>query len=201
MEYPRIIPKRLSGTEELHDDGAGVGTTVLDFWRWSGSNLVSNAFRGGLAEFIVASALGAADDVRGEWEAWDLLTKDGLRVEIKASAYIQSWAQKRLSTPRFSIGRAIAWDPETDTWGNETKRHADVYVFCLHAHKEQESLDPLDLSQWRFFVLSTAVLDGLGDQKSLGLGTLRKLRAAEVDYSGLRGAIAATVGHLGLDVR
>ena len=34
-----------------------VNYKVIDFWKWSVSDLVSNATRGRLAEFIVAKAL------------------------------------------------------------------------------------------------------------------------------------------------
>ena len=60
-------PVRLkTGNEQL----SATGKTLLDFWRWNGSDLASNATRGVLAEFIVASALGIDLSVpRIEWAA------------------------------------------------------------------------------------------------------------------------------------
>jgi hypothetical protein len=30
-----------------------------------------------------------------------------------------------------------------------------LYVFCLLAHKDKSTLDPLNMDQWQFFVLAT----------------------------------------------
>lgn len=67
------------------------GRSLMDFWRWAHSDILSNSERGRLAEFIVAMALGIDKDFRKEWDAYDLLLKDNTRVEIKSSAYLQSW--------------------------------------------------------------------------------------------------------------
>ena len=36
----------------------------------------------------------------------------------------------------------------------EAKRHSDVYVFALLAHLDQRTINPMDVSQWRFYVLT-----------------------------------------------
>ena len=83
-----IEPK--TGQEEIHADGEGLGSNLLSFWRWSTSDLVSNVTRGRLAEFIVAKALGiSTDGVGNEWDAYDLETKDGVKIEVKSAAYLQ----------------------------------------------------------------------------------------------------------------
>jgi hypothetical protein len=66
--------------------------TLLDFWQWAYSDLLSNTNRGRLAEFIVARALSLGlTDVRIEWDAVDLVTPTGVKVEVKSAAYLQSW--------------------------------------------------------------------------------------------------------------
>lgn len=55
-----VIPK--SGEELFHLDDQVLGWNLLSFWRWSTSDLVSNATRGRLAEFIVTQALGIPTD-------------------------------------------------------------------------------------------------------------------------------------------
>lgn len=51
-------------------------------------------------------------------------------------------------------------------------------------------MNPLDLAQWRFFVISTERLSAeLGAQKSVGLGRLRQIGTEETSYSGLAAAI------------
>ena len=43
-----------TGNEQI----AATGKTLLDFWRWNGSDLASNATRGRLAEFYSRHSLG-----------------------------------------------------------------------------------------------------------------------------------------------
>lgn len=86
-----------------------------------------NTERGVLAEYIVALDLGIADGVQNSWEAYDLTTQDGIRVEVKSSAYIQTWYQKEHSKILFNIRPSLSWNPRTDEWGETPMRHSDVY--------------------------------------------------------------------------
>lgn len=166
---------------------------MLSYWQWSASDLLSNATRGVLAEYLVARALGASEAVRAEWDSFDIMTENGIRVEVKSSAYLQSWNQKQLSRIVFSTRPTHAWDAETNTLSEERKRQADVYVFCLLHHNDKATVDPLDLSQWSFFVISTEQLNAsIGDQKSIGLRALKKIGAKEVDYNGIAAAVQST---------
>ncbi len=94
--FAALIVECKTGNEPLHQDGNPLGETLLDFWRWSASDLVSNATRGVLAEYIVATALGLAGGVRVEWDPFDLLSQEGAKIEIKSAAYLQSWRQRIL---------------------------------------------------------------------------------------------------------
>lgn len=59
---------------------------------------------------------------------------------------------------------------------NEKKRHADVYVFALLAHKEQSTLNPLNLDQWEFYVLTTTQLaEYTRSQHAITLKSLQNL--------------------------
>jgi hypothetical protein len=138
---------------------------------------VSNATRGILAEFIVATALEIPlDSIRDEWAAWDLTTNDGIRVEVKSAAYIQSWGQKDLSKISFNVQKKLLWDPEVEKQEEIPRRFADVYVFALLAHKDQVTIDPMDVSQWQFYVVPTKVLDARErSQYSITLPSLEKL--------------------------
>jgi hypothetical protein len=43
-------------------------------------------------------------------------------------------------------------------------------------HKNKDTINPLNLSQWKFYVVETSLLDKeLNDQKTISLGTLNKL--------------------------
>ncbi len=197
----RLKPRRLSGDEVFYQDGQSVGFNVLDFWRWSTSDLVMNTTRAVLAEYIVARALGMpTDHVREEWGAFDLRRDDGPRVEVKSAAYVQSWAQDKFSTIQFVVAKRRGWDPDTNVMDTEPRRHADVYVLALLAHKDQSTIDPLDLSQWQFWAVPTKDFDTRSrSQHSITLNSLRKLAGSPVDFRGLRAAVdrAATCGRGG----
>jgi hypothetical protein len=179
-----------SGHEPLTVNNQPVGFTLLDFWRWSVSDLLSNATRGRLAEFIVASAVGIDNTaVRDEWSAYDLETADGIKIEVKSAAYIQSWHQTTLSKIQFSIKPAYAWDSGTNLLSKEKKRHADVYVFCLLHHTDKVTVDPLNMDHWEFYVLATKELNGYTrSQHSITLKSVKQLTSA-VDYNTLKGEI------------
>jgi hypothetical protein len=75
----------------------GLGATVGDYWSWAYSNILCNANRSILVEFVVGKVLDAVSSPWVEWDAYDLLYK-GKKIEVKCSAYLQSWPQERLST-------------------------------------------------------------------------------------------------------
>lgn len=183
----RTSPQRRDGGERFRDVKRLLDFDLLGFWQWSASDLVSNATRGILAEYLVATAVGGALGVRTAWAEYDLRTPDGTRIEVKSAAYVQTWHQERLSHISFRYPKTLGRAGGDDT----PCRHADVYVFALLANQDQSTLDPLDVSQWEFFVLPTAVLDTRKrSQHSITLPSLRKLVAA-VRYSDLEKAVAS----------
>lgn len=187
--------RRLTGSEEFHASGHALGFDVLDFWRWSSSNLVGNALRGVLAEYLVARALDLTAECRVEWDACDFRTPDGIAIEVKSAAYVQSWPQTRASRIGFGIQPGYGWDAATNTSSTERRRTADVYVFCLLHHGDRESLDPLNVEQWQFYVLPTRILDQkIPLQKTLSLSGLHALNPAECDYGGLADAVRNAAG-------
>ena len=176
--------RRRLASDALHVAGRPLDASLGDFWAWMGSDLLHNAFRGQLAEYLVAQALGCHTSTRPGWNEYDLLTPDGIRLEVKSSAYVQSWQQDRHSSPRFSIRAACRYGEH----GREDtpKRHAAVYVFALLHHRERSSIDPLDLAQWTFYVLPTTTLDrACSGQKMISLGALKTLGAAACGFEDL----------------
>ena len=183
----------LSGSEPIVLHGTST-TTVLAFWRWALSDVLSNTARGLLAEFFVACDLGVTDSLRVEWAPFDLTSRGGIRVEVKSAAYLQRWTQKRMTSPTFSVTPTRYWDQDVGDFIGERKRHAEVYVFCLHAHKERATLNPLDVRQWQFYVAPTTLLDThLGTQKTVRLATLQRLGITEVAYGAIDSVITRLV--------
>lgn len=147
----------LTGAERLTPDGA----SVADFWRWAFSDLRSNVVRGVLAEFLVGRALGAELVApRAAWDNYDFKTATGWKVEVKASAYLQSWKQRKLSTITFSRLRGRLWDDDTARYVGEPTVRADVFVFAVHTCVEPSVYDMLDRDQWDFYAVAGTTVAG-----------------------------------------
>lgn len=179
----------LTGNEHFTYDGMPAGMLLNDFWAWNSSDLLNNTLRGALAEFIVASALDIDTTVaRQDWTAYDLLSPSGRKIEVKCSAYLQSWNPDRLSKIQFSIRPSRSWDAEND-YSADLKRWSDLYVFCLYASKDR-SETPLQLERWEFYVLPTDVLNqSCGNQKSISLNSLLSLCPTKSNYEDLQGVV------------
>lgn len=187
---PTLEKRRKSGMENFNHNGQGLGFTLNDFWQWSSSDLVNNSLRGVLAEYLVAKSLGIADGVRSIWDAYDLLLPNGIKIEVKSAAYLQSWYQKEYSKIIFSVRRTREWSEDTNIQGRIAQRQADMYVFCLLKHKVQETINPLDVNQWEFFVLPTKVInDKVNECKSLSLAALKRLNPVKVNFKELKDTV------------
>ncbi len=156
------------------------------FWKWAYSDFLSNSLRGVLAEYIVANAIGHIDKPRIEWDAYDLITENGLKIEVKSSAYLQSWQQKKLSPIRFDIANKLAWDEKNNEFAFQATRSADIYVFCVFTTTDKSHANPLDLSQWFFMLCPTSTLtQKFGNQKSVSLSNLEKHGLIRMSFSQL----------------
>lgn len=185
---------RKLGTEQFSLEGQNLGISLLDFWSWSSSDLVSNTLRSILAEFLVAHDLGISQTLRTEWDAYDLVTAEGITIEIKSAAYLQSWKQKNLSQIEFNIPQTWGWEASSNTYGTERKRQADVYVFAVLKHQNKPTIDPLKVEQWQFYVLPTAILDHKHPtQTKIRLSTLVALNPTEATFGQIKTAIAQLV--------
>jgi hypothetical protein len=184
LELEAITPTRKTGSEQIV--GTDKNRSLLNFWQWAYSDLIGNTERGAVAEYLVALACGIDDKSRVGWDTYDLKLNNRIKIEVKSSAYLQSWKQKDFSKPTFSIRQTIAWDAIENVYSTEKKRHADVYVFALLAHKDQETLNPLDTSQWVFYVIHTNAIDSrLKEYKQVSLWKLEGLGAVKSTFGQL----------------
>ena len=185
--YPAIKSEKKQGTEKIITPGGKRVAELTDFWRWAYSDLIGNAERGALAEYLVACALGIQDSVRISWDKYDLLLKDNIAIEVKTSGYIQTWEQKKLSKITFGIAPTYGWDSKSNEYDSYQKRQSDIYVFCVHKHTEQKTINPLLIEQWDFYVIPTKLLDEkFGKQKTVSLSALVKAGAELCKYDSLK---------------
>lgn len=154
---------------------SGTDKTLIDFWNWGFSDLLSNSLRGIFAEFLVGSALDCLNQSRIEWDAYDLIYR-GIKIEVKSAAYVQSWHTDTFSKISFNIGAKREYSYTTRKYSTEIRRHADVYIFCLLKEKDIDTIGPLDINQWEFYIVLTKVLDQrYPSQKTISLSSLSKI--------------------------
>ena len=169
--------------------------SIQDFWVWMASDVLNNTLRGTVAEYIVSQATEASAPVRGEWDTVDITTPEGIKIEVKSAAYLQSWHQDRPSAISFGIAKTYPWDWKTNQYEEKQVRSADVYVFCVLAHRDGRTINPLELTQWEFYILPTNTLDSsLGDQKTVSLSRLKDLGAVALGYDQIRNAVLEAYG-------
>ncbi|MDP9358717.1 MAG: hypothetical protein M3R02_26250 [Chloroflexota bacterium] len=165
---------------------------VRDFWAWALGDLRLNANRGMLAQFLVAKAVGDTRLRDDGWGDFDVLTPEGITVEVKSSGYLQSWRQARPSKIVFSELMGRSWSAETGR-GATPEVRADVFVFAVHTCQDPDAYDPLDLTAWAFYVLPATIIRELG-QKSLSLPRVQSLGGSPLAWADLRAAGLAATG-------
>ena len=134
VSLQRIIPTRKTGDESFVINGKKLNASLEHFWQWSSSDILNNTLRGTLSEYIVALSLGVADGVQEGWKSYDLEYK-ALKIEVKSSAYIQSWGQKTYSKILFNVPPTKAFDFSNGVFSHQSMRQAGSLCF-LHTHGE-----------------------------------------------------------------
>ena len=187
--HSRLVARADPDTPILDDS-----CRLVDFWRWAYSDLVSNDVRGVFAEFIVGNALGALNEPRTSWAAWDL-TYGAARIEVKATGDVQAWAPTgRTPRPSWSIGRRLGWDAQANTTTSEPLRSAHLYVLCHWRGTDPSPLNPASIEPWDFYVVPTRILnDKYSDRKTMSMSLLGQLLddgdATAAKYSTLKEAV------------
>ncbi len=195
-----------SGGETL--GGAEVAlpdASILNFWQWAYSDLTDNVNRGVFAEWMVAKLLGLTfTECRPPWQAWDITTPEGVRVEVKASAYVHSWTAANVPLEpaakpariEFTNLRTKAYvDAAQTQLADEPTYNADLYVFCMQTNPDPKTWDALDLSQWEYFLLPKAALVTHG-YKSMSLNTVRQLSGGSLTPTDFQDAAETTISEL-----
>ena len=78
-----------------------------------------------------------------------------------------------------------------DTVNSRLKqRQNDIYVFSLNTGDTDVSSDPLNLDNWKFYIVPTEVInENCGDAKTISLQRIEKLGFEGVDYFSIREVI------------
>ncbi len=181
--------KMLTGDERFEAGGKPLALTMLDFWRYSFSNIFD--IQGDIAEFVVAKALGLDEPYNKDcWTLYDIPYR-GRRVEIKETSYYHSFTEPgKVSRQRiFGIGKAnSAYEDQSKE--NVFERQNDVYIFCVINGDDPESGYTLNLDNWDFYVVPTTVInEKCGEQKTISLKRIQNFGYAPVPYEQLKGEL------------
>lgn len=174
----------LGGSERF----TGLDATVADFWRWAFSDLRDNTTRGILAEFLVAKAVGDTRTLRIGWDNFDAQASDGTTIEVKCSAFLQSWTQKRHSELVFGRLSAREFDATRNEYSVDARIRADVFVFAVQRQRDPAAYDMLDISHWEFWVVSARTIRERAG-KTVGIAWVRKHATGPLSYADLSSAI------------
>ncbi len=167
-------------------------TTLQDFWIWAFSDLCDDDVKGIFAEWMVLRLLGISTSRRCSWADNDLVLESGVTIEVKSSAYWQSWrALDGLGRTREIVGTPHLDEAKIRFCGlvrgrsdlgeaHSPKLRSHLYVFAFQHHPDYQTWDAMDLSQWEFYVVPASALPA----KSVSLKSLRahyrKLDAASL---------------------
>ena len=168
--------------------------------RFYSQPLIDNVYRGDYVETLILFALGEGWDAVGGWGSWDLEKGvDGVRVEVKQSAALQTWhrpTSSQKSPPSFDIAPRTGYTTAEAVWvdlpAGERVRFADIYVFAWHPEENPDSADHRRAEQWQFFVVPE---HRLPDQKTISLNPLQKLATA-VTYDQLAATVEKVAAEL-----
>ncbi|MES2569918.1 MAG: hypothetical protein V4710_07660 [Verrucomicrobiota bacterium] len=184
MDEPSPTEIRLVGNLALPENA-----TLLHFWKWAFGDLCDDDLKGYFAEWMVRVLMGLPLTRRVSWADSDIITPCGLRIEVKSSAYWQSWklvnedgtrkpmpppvdpARKKVVFGGLRSGTSVDTSPQLTAPAFKS----DIYVFCLHTQTDPTAWDAWQLSHWEFYALTRTELEERGIGKSITLGVLRKL--------------------------
>ena len=177
----------MTGSEKFEYDGKSLGFSFLDYWKFHYSNIYD--LQDSIAEFIVAKALDIHKSQNDQyWTLWDF-KYNGLRIEIKETSYYHSFNKDgKVSQKRtFGISKANgSYDPNV-SGNNELCRQNDIYVFCLNTGYTKEESYPLNLNNWEFYIVPTAVInEKCENNKTISLGRIKSLGFSAKRYDEIR---------------
>lgn len=111
------------------------------------------------------------------WTLFDILYRN-TRIEIKQTSYYHPWNEGgKISNQRtFGITMANSNRENIRSEENKFERQNDIYVFCLNIGKTKETANPMNLENWRFYIIPTKIInEECGNNKSISLNKVRKI--------------------------
>ena len=148
---------------------------ISAFSHWNSGDVLQNIVRGPFAEWLIHHALGIdTGEYRYPWAEFDV-SYENTGLEVKAAAYFQRWEQKKPSivfpTPK-------------------KQRNGVGFVFCLLGKEDdwitRREPDPLDMSEWFFWVVAT---QNLPETESISLTPFKTLYGEGIRFDQIRAEV------------
>lgn len=175
----------MNGDEKFVLNNKELKFGILDFWKSKHSNIFN--MQSEIAEFLVEKALGIDKAQNTDyWTLWDISYRN-YRIEVKETGYYHLWNENsKISFKRsFGITKANS-SYESEETENKFERQNDIYVFCLNTGNTKETSNPMNVNNWEFYIVSTAIInEQCGDNKHISLGRVRKI-AKQVKYEEIK---------------
>ena len=176
--------KLMTGDEKFTNNKIETDLSIGEMWRWKYSDIYD--LHEVIAEYIVEKTLKLKRSQNiGEWKLFDIKYKNK-RIEVKETSYFHSWnkpGQKRSEQRRFGITKACPRDRKSDS---KKERQNDLYVFCLNTGYERKDSNPMELKNWKFYVVPTIIInEKFYNNKTISLSKVKKLTDS-VNYNDLK---------------
>ena len=173
----------------------GLDRTVTQFREWALADLKSPTTKGMIAEYLVRCAIGLDSAPALDWDHIDIRTESG-SIEVKSASALSSGPTPQPAKPKFGIAIKNSWDAAANNWAphDPTRRHADIYVFCLHNELDPQQAHPLDTAQWQFWVVTSAMINKEcgHNAKTVSVGPLKKMTQA-VSFQSLKNSVMSAL--------
>ena len=187
----------MTGKEKFIFQGNELEFDYLDFWKFHFSNIYD--LQDKIAEFIVAKALGVNEAQNDQyWTLWDV-SYQNRRIEVKETSYYHSFNEEgKVSKQRvFGITKANGSYDTSKSGNNKFCRQNDIYVFCLNTGDTRATSNPLNLDNWEFYIVPTAVInEKCGDNKTISLGRIKNLGFVAKTYSEIKTEIDIIIDNM-----
>ena len=185
----------MNGNERFILNNKELEFGILDLWQSKYANIYN--MQDVIAEFLVEKAL-VIDKAQNTdyWTLWDILYR-GYRIEVKETGYYHPWNENgKISFQRkFGITKANS-NYESEETENKYERQNDIYVFCLNTGDTRETSNPMNVNNWEFYIVRTAVINQeCGNNKHISLGRVRKI-AKSVKYEKIKECIDEIINEM-----
>ena len=95
----------------------------------------------------------------------------------------------------LNVAKRKGWDENTNKFDPISKRQADIYILSLLAEKDRGKVNPLNLDQWKFWVIGASFFDSrVRSQHSITYNSLVNEIGAPIFYNQLKIVIDDLIG-------